>query len=146
MEKTGTACVGVDDTATLTWIEYKLETFATIIKERLSKIVEAKETVSDWDKAAWFTSIVVLLGKVLPANRFLFRIVEEETNSSSRSMILPNSNSLKPSRCLIVRFSIGRSEVGKKPKVYQQRKNVKDSFYIGKKTAIHTLISLNILV
>ena len=78
MEKTGTVCVGVDDTATLTWIEYKLETFATIIKERLSKIVEAKETVSDWDKAAWFTSIVVLLGKVLPANRFLFRVIEEE--------------------------------------------------------------------
>lgn len=64
--------------STLTWIEYQLESFVEIIKERLSKIVVPKYIVSDFDKSAWFTSIIVLLGKVLPPNRFLFRIVEEE--------------------------------------------------------------------
>lgn len=78
MEKTGTIHIDLEDTTKLTWIEYKLEQFVELIKERLPKIVQPKETVSDWDKAAWFTSIVVLLGKILPANRFLFRIIEEE--------------------------------------------------------------------
>ena len=66
------------DNARLTWIEYKLETFAELLKIRLAEIVQPKETVSDWDKATWFTSIVVLLGNILPPNRFLFRIIEEE--------------------------------------------------------------------
>lgn len=67
------------DNARLTWIEYKLETFAELLKIRLAKIVQPKETVSDWDKATWFTSIVVLLGNILPPNRFIFRIIEEES-------------------------------------------------------------------
>lgn len=78
MEKTGTIHVDLGDTTKLTWIEYKLEQFVGVIKERLSAIVQPKETVSDFDKSMWFTSIVVLLGKTLPINRFLFRIVEEE--------------------------------------------------------------------
>ena len=78
MEKTGTIHVDLGDTTKLTWIEYKLEQFVELIKERLPKIVQPKDVVSDFDKSIWFTSIVVLLGKVLPANRFLFRIVEEE--------------------------------------------------------------------
>ena len=78
MEKTGTIHVDLGDTTKLTWIEYKLEQFVELIKERLSAIVQPKDVVSDFDKSIWFTSIVVLLGKVLPANRFLFRIVEEE--------------------------------------------------------------------
>lgn len=78
MEKTGTVHVDLGDTTKLTWIEYKLEQFVELIKERLSAIVQPKDVVSDFDKSIWFTSIVVLLGKVLPANRFLFRIVEEE--------------------------------------------------------------------
>ena len=78
MEKTGTIHVDLGDTTKLTWIEYKLEQFVELIKERLSEIVQPKDVVSDFDKSMWFTSIVVLLGKVLPANRFLFRIIEEE--------------------------------------------------------------------
>ena len=64
---------------TLTWIEYNLEYFAKEILERATSIVQPKETVSDFDKAAWFTSLTVLLGKILPANRFLFRIMEDES-------------------------------------------------------------------
>lgn len=78
MEKTETIHVDLGDTTNLTWIEYKLEMFVAMIKERLSKIVAPKDVVSDFDKSIWFTSIVVLLGKILPANRFLFRIIEEE--------------------------------------------------------------------
>lgn len=79
MENVERRYVDVFGADTLTWAEYNLEYFAKAILERATSIVQPKKVVSDFDKAAWFTSLTVLLGKMLPPNRFLFRIMEEES-------------------------------------------------------------------
>lgn len=78
MENIERRYVDVFGADTLTWAEYNLEYFAKAILERATSIVQPKEVVSDFDKAAWFTSLTVLLGKILPPNRFLFRIMEDD--------------------------------------------------------------------
>ena len=78
MENVERRYVDVFGADTLTWAEYNLEYFAKAILERATSIVQPKEAVSDFDKAIWFTSLTVLLGKILPPNRFLFRIVEDQ--------------------------------------------------------------------
>lgn len=78
MENVERRYVDVFGADTLTWAEYNLEYFAKAILERATSIVQPKETVSDFDKAIWFTSLTILLGKMLPPNRFLFRIMEDQ--------------------------------------------------------------------
>lgn len=61
------------------WSEWDLKNIIPLLEERFKKIIKSKETVTDYDKAEWQSSVIHVIYQLLPP-RFFIRIIEEDNN------------------------------------------------------------------
>lgn len=61
------------------WSEWDLKNIIPLLEERLKEIIKPKDTVTDYDKAEWESSVICVIHQLLPP-RFFIRFIEEENN------------------------------------------------------------------
>lgn len=108
------------------WSEWDLKNMIPLLEERFKEIIKPKDTVTDYDKAEWQSSVIHVIYQLLPP-RYFIRFIEEENHfvfqfvDSSRTQ---ESQSIKVPYRKVFDWKIGSWEEAKQVPTKEERRKL----------------------